>query len=66
MDVNETAEHLIEKHLASMDATIVCDPGVSGDDVLATMLATGFWKLSDEVVYCAGKRIRTLVPVEEP
>jgi hypothetical protein len=65
MEVNETVEHLISEHLSTADATIVCDSGVSGDDVITTMLATGLWKLSDEVTYCAGKRIRTLVPVEE-
>lgn len=65
MEVNETVEHLISEHLSTADAAIVCDSGVSGDDVITTMLATGLWKLSDEVTYCAGKRIRTLVPVEE-
>ena len=65
MEVNETVEHLISEHLSAADAAIVCDSGVSGDDVITTMLATGLWKLSDEVTYCAGKRIRTLVPAEE-
>lgn len=46
------------------DAMIVCDTGVNGDDVIATMLGTGLWKLSDEVEYIAGKRIRHLVPVK--
>lgn len=44
------------------DATIVCDKGLSGDDVIATMLASGLWELSPDVEYFAGKRIRHLIP----
>lgn len=45
------------------DAAIVCDTGVNGDDVIATMLATGLWRLSDRVETVEGKRIRTLEPI---
>lgn len=61
-----TAEQFVD-HLTNWDgrpdAAIVCDKGVNGDDVIAMMLATGLWRLSDEVEYFGGKRIRTLVPV---
>lgn len=59
------ADHLINCGPSRPDATIVCDKGVSGDIVIATMVATGFWKLSDDVEYVAGKRIRHLVPVTD-
>lgn len=66
MDVTreQIMEHLAE-HLKDMDATIVCDQHVSGDGIIENMLASGKWKLSDEVMYCAGKRIRNLIKVEE-
>lgn len=67
MDVTPDSTELLEQLMShlSPDGNIICDTGVSGDEVVAKMLESGKWKLSDEVVYCAGKRIQTLVAVEE-
>ena len=64
MTAEQFADHLINCGPRKPDATIVCDKGVNGDDVIATMIATGLWRLSDEVEYIAGKRIRHLIPTE--
>lgn len=64
MSAEEFLDHMLNCG-PKPDATIVCDKGVNGDDVIATMLATGLWLLSDEVEYIAGKRIRHLIPVSE-
>lgn len=55
------ASHL--RDCLNADAAFICDRGVNGDDVIATMLATGLWRLSDDVEYIAGQRIRMLVPI---
>lgn len=60
----EFVDHIQNCGKTKPDAMIVCDKGVNGDDVIATMVATGFWKLSDDVEYVGGKRIRHLVPVK--
>lgn len=60
MGVGEFADHLLN-HAPKADTTIVCDAGANGDDVVATMVASGLWRLS-EVQYVAGKRIQHLVP----
>lgn len=60
MGVEEFVDHL-QNCAPKADATIVCDQGVNGDDVVATMVASGLWRLS-EVQYIAGKRIQHLVP----
>jgi hypothetical protein len=61
----EFVDHLVNCGPTKPDAMIVCDTGVNGDDVIATMVNTGYWRLSDRVEYLAGKRIRTLVPNED-
>lgn len=63
-----TPEQITEQlatHLFGSDAAIVCDDHVSGDGIIETMLASGKWRLSDEVTYCAGKRIRNLERIED-
>lgn len=64
MDADEFIDHLRASH-SQADAMLVCDKGVNGDDIIATMVASGIWKLEDGVDLVGGKRIRHLVRVEE-
>lgn len=66
MTADEFVDHVKNCGKTKPEAMIVCDKGVSGDGVIATMVASGHWRLSDEVEYIAGKRIRHLVAVTHP
>ncbi len=60
--VEDMAEHLRDcSHTA---ATIVCDSGLSGDELINTMIDAG-WTFGG-VEYIGGKRIRTLKPPAAP
>lgn len=63
MSADDFVDHLTNCGPKRPDALLMCDTGVNGDDQIAKMLASGEWKLSDEVEYVAGKRIRNLVRV---
>lgn len=63
MTADEFVDHVQNCSPVKPDAMIVCDAGVSADEVIPAMLATGHWRLSDHVEYVGGKRIQHLVPV---
>lgn len=65
MTAEEFVDHIQNCGTSKPDALIVCDTGVSSDGPIAAMVATGHWRLSDEVEYVGGKRIRHLVPVSK-